>query len=141
MAVVAAAAVGFAALANASELWASAVSTVTVAALLAALLAAVFLRGYLRTFAGGFAICGWAYLFLIYGSILEQVGQSLATTKVITYLHPKLHVTWSEDQRDAEYVKRRFYRIGHFIWSLIVAFLGGLLARYFYATRERKSGT
>jgi hypothetical protein len=34
-----------------------------------------------------------------------------------------------------------FIRVGHSLWAWLFALFGGLLARYFYATREKKPQT
>jgi hypothetical protein len=56
--------VGFAALRNANQLWASATYTIAIISILAALLFAFANKGTARMTSAGFAVFGWAYLFI-----------------------------------------------------------------------------
>lgn len=71
---------GFAALVNASEVWAEIVVTATVLGLLVASVGAIYLPGKSRAFAGGFAIFGWAYLLMVQGPWPGSVKPRLLTT-------------------------------------------------------------
>ncbi|MBI3462306.1 MAG: hypothetical protein HY000_04490 [Planctomycetes bacterium] len=90
LAVVGFAAVAFAALAGASELWVNAVFTITVAAWAVALVAAFVQRGAPQGFAISFAVCGVAYILLIalpvtwfrHGGLLGR-SPALLTDKVV----------------------------------------------------------
>lgn len=82
--------VGCAALVNASPLWTSIALSSTVLLLLAATLAAVYARSRMRTFAGGFAIAGWAYLLLAMGNVFE-VESFLVTVAANNALYGAMH--------------------------------------------------
>ena len=86
-------AVGFAALRNASELWASAAFTVTVAMLSAAVLGILFARSEdASVFCTGFAITGWIYLLVAFSPWFRPPGNPdpppLLTTKLMERFYP-----------------------------------------------------
>ena len=88
------AAVACAALRFASELWASAVLTATIGMLLVGVLGMVLRRGPARAFWFGFTLFGSSYLILVFAPwFYNNVRPQLLTSKLLTYIHPKLQGT------------------------------------------------
>ena len=149
LAVVFCAAVGSAALANATDLWRQITVTLAVVCLLLATLVAVFSRAQARLFAGGFAMTGWLYLMLAFVSLFG-LQDDLLTDKAIQWLGETIHaddgVAGSGqsfagsnrlnllfglqngvfNQRTTPYPN--LTTIGHALWTLIVGWLGGVVA-------------
>jgi hypothetical protein len=178
-------AVACAALLNASELWASATCTVTLAVLLVAVLLSVFRRGPSRAFWLSFAVFGWAYVLLIFWPAPDPgltCQRHLLTTKLSNWAYFKLLPlvrtpppepipmapvgNYSSGGGRYKFTDKyvitvpnaapappappapprtyypdytAFLTIAEWLWTLSLAMLGGVLARYFYATRERKA--
>jgi hypothetical protein len=84
--------IGFAALRGASEVWARIVVTGTIVALLTATLGAIYLPTASRAFCGGFALLGWAYMFLVFGPWLEAIKPQLATTLALNRLQAAMAI-------------------------------------------------
>ncbi|MFI5461519.1 MAG: hypothetical protein ACHRXM_39505 [Isosphaerales bacterium] len=80
-------AVGFAALREASELWASGIFTLTLGVLLVSILLAVHRDSTRRAFWIGFALFGWGYLG---PSLVPSIESRLITTKALAYLDSKV---------------------------------------------------
>ena len=80
-------AVGFAALRESSDLWASGIFTVTLAALLTSILLAVHRIESRRAFWIGFALFGWTDVGL---SLAPSIDSRLITTKAFAYLDSKM---------------------------------------------------
>jgi hypothetical protein len=148
--------VGCAALVSASDLWAQAVVTATVLALLIATVGAIYLPGRswgtnTRAFSGGFAIFGWAYLLLVQGPWFEGLKPQLATTVALNKLQRLMH-----EESDASPGQRftytstlsannvtlltpsfvptiaaPFHQIGQSLWAILLACVGGAVARAF----------
>jgi hypothetical protein len=165
--------IGCAALASASENWARIVVTGTVMAILVATVGAFFLPAGSRAFAGGFAICGWAYLLVALGPWLESIKPQLATTLAVNYLQAALEKDDANVQVGVSPVLLSyapspsppggapamaissnfiysasavlpsaawsFNQIGHSLWAILLAFFGGILARFFDSL-NRKQG-
>jgi hypothetical protein len=84
-------ALAFAAVRSASPMWAGVIFSGAIAALAVATLAAIERRGRARSFARGFALCGWTYLALSCGPWLEhEVGPKLVTTAILEVVYPKV---------------------------------------------------
>jgi WD40 repeat protein len=79
--------VGFAALRESSDLWDSALFTLTLGMLLVAILLAIHRAESRRAFWTGFALFGSGYLAL---SLVQSIESRLATTKALTYLDSKV---------------------------------------------------
>ena len=77
-------AVGFAALREADELWASWLFPLTLVLLLVAVLLAAQRTGDRRAFWIGFALVGWGYLSL---ALIPSTEPRLITTKTLSHLH------------------------------------------------------
>ncbi len=107
MAVVLFLACGLAALRTPTTLWSRAVFSTSLGLLALAGLGALYGRGETRSFCGGFALVGGAYLAMALGPWLSEVaGPRLLTTAVIEDLYHRLqyrpkeayeHVWWSTE--------------------------------------------
>jgi drug/metabolite transporter (DMT)-like permease len=170
------------ALLNASEWWASAACTVTLAVLLIAVLASVFRRGPRRAFWLGFAIFGWTYVLLTFWPASDPTfpcQRHVLTTRLSRWAYfgllPLVRTPPAEPVPMAPFSGRSgggdsyvrdefrdratlvltpaapappapprtyypdytpFLTIAEWLWTLLLAMLGGILARYLYATRE-----
>ncbi len=155
--------VACAAMVYASLWWASICLTCAVIAQLVAVLAVVYRHGSARAFWVGFALLGWGYLLLTFAPGLDRhIGQRLVTTKLLAFLQPKLQRTpiYGNASELALYPGKdplmtvtetgtyyapapqwdHFQQAGHSLMAILIGFLGGLLARYFYSTREPRAG-
>ena len=141
-------AVGCVALVKASEAWQTAIYTTTFSVLFIAMLGGLFHWGRTRAFWAGFAVIGWSYLLLVYGFFGESENHypRLGTTRALLYIHMQVSEKVSVMSPDPSAVMIRyrpprvfFMNIGQYLWALLLAYLGGLLARYFYSTRTRES--
>lgn len=155
MVVVILVAIGIAALRSASELWASFVLTLTFGLLATAGLGALFSRGERQVFWIGFAAFGWGYVLVCF---CTDVGQRMVTNPIIDRFYaahgpwkrvnfviatpaaagalpsqpvPVASVlAWESPQHQS------FRRIGHSLFGLLAALLGGFVARYFAARNQ-----
>jgi hypothetical protein len=80
-------AIGFAALRESNDLWASGLFTLTVGVLLTTILLVVHRSDARRVFWIGFALFGWGYLAL---SLVPSIESRLTTTKALAYLDSKV---------------------------------------------------
>lgn len=104
-------------------------------------LAAIFRRGPQQAFAAGFVIAGLAFLVWINGSS----NSNFPTTRALSALY-KIVARETPNPRANPITGGRatlleppysvFRETGNDLCSLLVALLGGLLARYFYVTRD-----
>jgi hypothetical protein len=154
-ALVALTAVACVALPHATRVWAASVFSLTVAVLVVAAFLAAFRRGADRAYWAGFAAVGWLYLLLVFGPALrETVGPALATELLLDELRERVQrrITDSSGMEEDDYsflvndvrhysnflpLAPHFNRVGHSIWSLLFALLGGLLARRLYQLEAR----
>jgi len=137
-------AVGCTALVNASEAWQTTISTTAFAALFFATLAGLFRRGKAQAFWIGFAVIGWLYLVLVYGLWEENTQPRLATTRALVLVWNAVRYTVAVSGSFAGATRtvpnhEYFLNIGQCLWALLLALLGGLLARYFHSTRADES--
>ena len=139
MAVVVIAAVGLAALRSPSETWAGGMLLLTCGILALAVVGAVTGRGARRTGWLGFTLFGWGYLALS-GCGEEHPSFASPTARLIEIvggwfeipLHPRPNPFcgyMSDPSIDARYAQ-----IGHCLWALVAASLGGLLAGVFFGS-------
>jgi hypothetical protein len=163
LAVVAFSAVGFAALANPTDLWASCLFSLALATFGLACLGAAFARGPSRAGFTGMATFGWGYLVLAFSPwFCAEVRPHLVTTWVIDNLSPpSLGILKCPDDDtvlpgagNLTYPVSGFQpwnsitpatapasaigareRIGHSIFAFVFAFMGGLAARLLAARR------
>lgn len=89
-------ALGFAALTHPRSVVASITYTAALTVLLFATLAA--LRGRYRTFWLGFAVVGWAYLYIALGAMSQEPNAYILTHKVFLQLFPKMDIPWDRPQ-------------------------------------------
>ncbi len=152
LAVVCFAAVGSAALADATDLWRQIIVTLTIVCLLFASLAAVFSRGRPRVFASGFALTGWVYLAIAFVSVFG-LRDDLLTDKAIHWLGETIHKenqvagasqAYADFDNDgmldlfvsmgngtftqATKSLPNLTSIGHALWTVVVGWLGGVVA-------------
>ena len=152
LAVVFCAAVGSAALANATDLWRQITVTLVVVCLLLATLVAVFSRAQARLFAGGFALTGWLYMMLAFVSAFG-LRDDLLTDKAIHWLGETIHKenqvagasqAYADFDNDgmldlfvsmgngtftqATKSLPNLTSIGHALWTVVVGWLGGVVA-------------
>ena len=162
---VAFAAFACAALRYASELWASAALSVTVAVLLGAILGLLLARQESRAFWPGTVVFGWGYMLLVLGpGLATTVGPNLLTSRLLTWLHPRLVVATnpgpgvpsvvsssSGSSSGGEYslsyqmqvmrmsagsALEHFLLVGHSLLAILIALGGGVLARMIDAGRR-----
>ena len=93
MGLVVAAAIGFAALREGSEVWASATFAATSLILLMALPLLIYSRGAMRAAWVGFTLFGWAYLAFAFSSwSRENLGTPpLPTSWLLDVVHERIH--------------------------------------------------
>ena len=165
LAVVFVAAVGSAALANATDLWRQITLTSTVVCLLLVTLAAVFSAGRTRLFAGGSALTGWLYLMLAFVSAFG-LRDDLLTDKMIQWLGETIHgdvgvvgagqamADFDNDGTLDLFVSMgngtfaqqttpfpNLTSIGHALWTIIVGWLGGVVALWLRRRDTREQQT
>jgi hypothetical protein len=137
MGIVMVAVVGLAALRNPSETWAGAMLLLTCGILALGVVGAIDRRGARRAWWLGFSVFGWGYIALSGSwSASNLVGQSstklfdkLPTTTVLELLASRLEVPRPYScfiPRDA--LNPYYARMGHCLWALLAALLGGLLS-------------
>jgi hypothetical protein len=133
-------AVGCAALVNPTDIWAIAVVTSTVAILTFGVLAAIFGFGETRAFWSGFSIVGWGHIVL--SLILDgtYLGSHLATLRVLeAAFEQQIESTGMLGNTTLIAPDEHAMSIGIALWSLLLGFLAGLVARHLYLWRERQS--
>lgn len=122
-------AVGLAALRYASAFVASAILTLTLGVLLCSTLAALVRHGTRRNFWIGTALFGWVYLFVVrsepYGN--NAYWTYLPTTELLSRF---IRYGWMTDNSSDAYLVFQKGQIVHFLLTLVVAFVGGLLANW-----------
>lgn len=172
--------IGCGALASASDAWTRFIVSATVVALLIATVGAFYLPVRSRAFAGGFALCGWAYLLVAQGPWFESLKPQLATTVALNHLAAVMHpegltiyapgaTVWTgfppgnvsstgftitsatmpaggsgivyaaPTVFPAPYSNTpgNFHQIGQSLWTLLLAFGGGILAAVFAARKSQ----
>ena len=124
-------AVGFAALRSPSEFASSGILTFTVCTLLYATLAAFLRRGRHRDFWTGFALFGGVYLFLVRSEPYVQHLDSYWTYLPTTHLMNRfIRYSWSTSNDSGAYAVFQQGQILHFLFTLVIAFVGGVLASW-----------
>ena len=151
MAFVLVSAVGMAALRNASDLWAGMMLMAALAAVGVAVLGAALMRDRERAWWLGFGLFGGAYLIV---SLIPPLESRLPTSKGLGYFRSKVS-NWGSEvevisiEPMGEHAIRGgqvtiwdenlvfFRQIGHSLLTLLAGLLGGIVAVWFYARRER----
>src|SRR5438105_2144431 len=120
------AAIGCAALVDASELWLATVSTGTFVIVATAVLVGLYGQATGKAFGGGFAICSLAYLALAW----TTYGRNMFLTE---WLLIDLHRAVATRTNTGVIIRPHagyFMPIGQQLWALLIGCLGGLLASY-----------
>lgn len=132
-------AMGLAALRYPSAFVASAILTFTVGVLLCSTLAALVRHGTRRNFWIGIALFGWVYLFVVrsepYGN--NPYWTYLPTTELLSRF---IRYGWMTDNNTGSYSVFQQGQIAHFLLTLVVAFVGGVLAKWI-GTRPKNMAT
>jgi hypothetical protein len=133
MIAVAAAAFGSAALRSPTAAWAGAMLILVCGVLALAIVGALCRKGSERAWWLGFAICGAGYLVLAFWS--DNNFQTLPTTTLLSLLGSKFDesIVQNAIRGGAGSPQWRFLQIGHCLWSLLAAAVGGLLALLLFA--------
>lgn len=131
------AAIGIYGLVNAAPMWIIIMGSATELVLLAALLAVVCRPSPRRAFCLGFAIFGWAYL--LQALLYERGSFFLPTGLFNDWLHEIVSREGPADGFRRIPPKPYFDMFGHYLWTWLLALLGGILARYFYLVQERSA--
>jgi hypothetical protein len=156
-------AVGFAALRQGTQAWATGLFSLALLVLGVAWLGAAFPRGFSRAFYAGTAFWRSAYMMLCYGPGCSEVRPFLATTALIESIFPRIHPgqavftmgTPPPSNLFTRYSPGRpvtvprnatlwvapggwvswpaFERIGHSLFSFLFSLAGGGVARYLAA--------
>ncbi len=106
------AAIGLAALRNASDLWAGMLLLLALAAVAIAMMGAVILRGGERYWWAGFAFFGGGYLAVAVGPWLSDTFQPrLGTTQVLRHAHDRIMALACPTLDDAELADLRMRRL------------------------------
>jgi hypothetical protein len=129
MVVVLAAAVGLAALTNASPAWAGTMLLLTCGILALGVVGAIYRTGAERVRWLGFSIFGWGYLAL-WWFLSEHTAFVLPTTRLLERLAPSLGVPAIDPS---------YAQAGHCLFALLAALLGGTLSVFFFASPSDRS--
>jgi hypothetical protein len=134
------AALGMAALRNASETWAGVTYLVTRGVLGLAILCAIYARGARRAWWLGFCLFGWGYLALM-ATRIELRSPYLPTSTLLVALRP--HLGYPADPSPMTgYAAMSLYlylRIGQDLWAILSGLLGGVLGRTVFARSTDRS--
>jgi hypothetical protein len=151
--------VSLAALRSATGWWASGIFSATLLGFALAAAYAIHRRGPRRAFWSAFATFGWSYLLLAFGPGCEtSIRPRLLTTKLLDALAPMVHPTTRAELLYAVVVSppgrtgdgmaagtgnpavvhQHFQDIGHALIALLLAAIGGMASRYFYANRDER---
>jgi len=165
MGIVLAAAIGLAALRNASETWAGVMLLLTSGVLALAVVGVVCRAEAERAWWLGFALFGWGYLALAFWSLNNDRAPKLPTLVWLDTLSTKLGLPpqalggmdgMGGGMRSIPLFtvigqfgggasgaapNGSFAQIGHCLWALLFAVLGGILARFLFAIPARRSET
>ena len=96
-------------------------------------IAAVTFRGPSRAFWGGFAFAGWLFIFI---EFVPVPTINLAKEDLLPNLILEVVGRW-RNQPNSNW---DFFYIGRFLSALILAWLGGLFARWCHQRSVRQSG-
>lgn len=132
-------AAGCAALLYPSDWWASLAVYGALVALATAILGSIVRRGSAQAFWLGFALFGCGYMWLTYEGEAHvsppgwfQLKGQQGTTKLLRLAYDKLHPRKPNQGLLYEDL-RPFTEVGHSLWTLVFAFVGGSIGRYLHA--------
>lgn len=138
MAVVLYVGLGFAALRNADEFWASATFTLAILAVSAAVVGAVARKGQARLTWMGFAVFGWASL-LIWLSTSQTIDNMVngPPVPVMTWglRRLKLHINQTVPLGQATWMN--YLQVCHSLEVILVGFVGAILGRFVAVQDDR----
>ena len=86
----------------------------------------------------GFAVFGWGYLIVHWVSLEQFWPATGVAIELLRRLMAKLGAR-SPEHPISEFKSSYFVQIGHYLWALLFASLGGLLARLVFAPSVRPS--
>ena len=78
--------------------------TLVLGVLLFALLGVAHNSGPTRRFWRGFAVFGWGYLTVIFGTLFKDIGDLIPTTDLLSELHDKIAVVGAPPDTDAGWI-------------------------------------
>jgi hypothetical protein len=137
MAVVLIVAVGFAALRNANQAWASGMFYLVVVLLPTSLLRGIAGRGRERLACIGFAVFGWSYLLMAFWPNHGIPLPVLPTSALVEGLYPYLNVNGTEITVVRSLNRFTVYnQVGHSLGALCFALIGAVLGSFFAASSE-----
>jgi MFS family permease len=151
-------AIGFAALREATGWWASGAFSVTLLVFALAAAYAVHRRGPRRAFWSAFAAFGWSYMLFAFCPGCETSIRPRLLTKLLDALAPIVHPATDAEHLYAVVVspqggteegmaamtgnpaavRQHFQDIGHSMIALLLAAIGGIASRSFYAHRDER---
>ena len=148
---VAVAAIGIAALLKANEAWAEAISNMVVAALAASIAAGLILARQQRAFAIGFAVVGVSFFVLTFLPQPHAWMNPLVSERGLRVLHNSIRKefnvttkttidgnTFTATTRHVRPKLDCFLQVGNMLSVLLIALVGGLIARYSYWLRQKQ---
>jgi hypothetical protein len=138
MIVVLSAGLGFAALRNADEFWASATFTIAILAVSAAVVVAVARKGRARLTWLGFAVFGWASLliWLFTSQTIDHVANGPPVT-VMTWGLRSLELNINQTVLIDPITWMHSLQICHSLEVILVGFVGAILGRFVAVQDER----
>jgi hypothetical protein len=128
------AAIGLAALKNASEAWAGGMFLLACVILALALVGAIVRGGDWRAWWLGFSFFGWGYMALWRCDNPYDPFTMLPTTTVLESLGPRFGFLRQIGIRGGDRVDPSYIEVGQCLWTLLTALLGGLLASLSFAS-------
>lgn len=139
MGVVVIAALGFAALRNASEVWAGVMMMVASGVLLLAVVGVFSRTGKDRAWWLGFSLFGWAYLLWAASDYNDLTD--LPAVPVPQFLDPALRANPGDAMWDRFLDPQRaeVWQVGRWLWCLVLASIGGGLARVLFGSASDRS--
>jgi hypothetical protein len=140
MVLVLVAAVGLAALRNASPVWVGPIFLLTRAVLGLAIINTIYRRGARRAWWLGFALFVCGYLALVEPRN-EMRSPYLSTSVLLVAVKPYMGYPADPSPPTTDVIMRNFQylKIGHDLWALVAGLFGGLLARIVYAFSADRS--
>ncbi|HVC92988.1 MAG TPA: hypothetical protein VND64_04820 [Pirellulales bacterium] len=135
---IAATAIGCAAVAKPNVFWVSVVASAGLVVLIFVPIGALFCRNAIRAFWAGFALAAWGYMCFRHLHMHSGYSSALLPTTrlLVEFINARgLDFAFGAEPNDAH----RLLYIGEMLWSLLLGFIGGIVARYLYIRRERES--
>ena len=137
MTIVLVAAVGLAALRSPSPAWAGTLFMVTCGVFGLAIVGAIYRVGVARAWWLGFCVFGLGYLAVVGFTRSEYLFPQMPTSHLLIALRPMLghpvELVTGGRSPNALRALHLYMQIGHALWALLAALLGGTLARIFLA--------